>query len=76
MYKAAPGPLTTANTALASLLGGPVDISNLLLGATGLSTSNKPFGGSENIMEMMSTLGILPKPEKKAIATPRNRTAR
>jgi len=56
----------------ASILGAPVDIANLALGAAGLPVSEKPFGGSASIESGLARYGrtigapMVPEAEQKA----------
>lgn len=50
--------LGAVNEGIASLVGAPVDLANMGLGAIGLPTSDKPFLGSESIKDGMHSIGV------------------
>jgi len=56
----------------ASVLGAPVDVANLALGAVGLPVSERPFGGSASIESGLARFGraigapMVPEPGQRA----------
>ncbi len=48
-----------ANRGVATTLGAPVDLMNAGLGAIGVPVSDRPFGGSENILDAFELSGYL-----------------
>lgn len=62
------GALPFLNRGIATVLGAPVDLANFALSATGLPTSERPFGGSESIQAGMRRVSptMAPAPGQEA----------
>ncbi len=66
------GALPFLNRGVASVLGAPVDIANVALGAVGLPVSERPFGGSASIESGLARFGravnapMVPEPGQQA----------